>query len=1258
MAPSDFTILLQAQLDTSGIQAQLESLAGKYKINLQANIDPAQTQAFKQQVSGVQDTIAAKAKTTPVIDIKTNLDDLSRLKDSALNIQAAVSSTATKTKLGETYVDGIRQSITWQEKFTDEEGRTVVQTNKWTDAQGEVNGSLKTTNTFMQDVGKTSQTTLSNIIANIKQTVGMVIQWTFVMGTVMGTLRSLSEGIGYIKDLNKELINTQIVTGMTDEEIKKLSTDYNELAKQMGATTLDVAKGSLEWFRQGKTAQEALQLTQSSLMMAKLGNLEAAQSTEYLTSILNGFKISADGANATIDKMVAIDNSAATSVGEIATAMQYSSAVAQQSGVSFDELAAYIGTVSSVSRMSAETVGQSMKTMLTRMESVKAGAIEDGIGLNNVEKALSNVNIKLRESNDTFRPMGEVLSDIATKWDSLSQVQQNQIGTAIAGIRQMPQFLILMQNWNEVLRLQGVEATSAGLATDRYNTYLKSVEASANRMQAAWQGVWQTTLNSQAIKFFYDFSASVGNAINAMGGLGPIIIAVASNFLILKSAAVVGAFQNIVQMVQTVIASLKALQVTAVTTGAMMSTALGAVGLIISAVMIAWSLFSSVVGDVDEKISKLDQDIKTLSSDLTTLQGNSSKVMELWNSYQTLKDITSKTNEQQKQFVDVQNQIKQVIPDVAGEYDRYGNFILDASVNLSTLIKLQQDKIALDQKELDMKMSEELKLRADQYLKEADALKVLVDRQAQQQALLKKGTTPGSPGMLVSDKQISDQKVAVDGLLNAFEQMYVKADQATKTDIINYLNGLGEAGQDAARQLQALGDAATGAGFQMTEAFQNGAQEVSQASKDAFEALLKDTISLIKQETEAQIDSLQKQLDALKDNLNDKKEEYKTYYEELKNEVNGQIDALRRQQEADKAASQAAIDAIQAQIDRYNDLIDAQKEALRAKEAEREFDEQRKDNQTALAKIQEQIAALQLDTSAEGIAKRLQLEDEAKKLQAKMADDQSKHDTELQIDALDKEKKRYEDKQKLRIQDLENEQKARDAEYKLQLEALQNQIKSYETSYQEKVTYLDNENKAAIAEKEAEIKTLRDYLTQSGTIANDARARLASGNEELYKQLTEWNHKYGTGIDEDITNMWKTAQAALQEYIDTLKTVPITPSSTPTPPVMPPFHGYHGGADMGFVGNLNSNEEFAKLMKGELVVNPIQMNTFMGKTLPSIAGANSGMSIDRIMDITVQGNLDKSVIPDLEKIANDVANKLAQKMGNRGMVRQANAFSI
>jgi hypothetical protein len=94
-----------------------------------------------------------------------------------------------------------------------------------------------------KDVEKTNK----NIFNTLKDNAGKVAQWALSTGIVYGTLDQIRRGMEYIVDLNKEMTNIQIVTGMSSAQIDALAASYTDLAKEFGVTTLEVAKGSLEW---------------------------------------------------------------------------------------------------------------------------------------------------------------------------------------------------------------------------------------------------------------------------------------------------------------------------------------------------------------------------------------------------------------------------------------------------------------------------------------------------------------------------------------------------------------------------------------------------------------------------------------------------------------------------------------------------------------------------------------------------------------------------------------------------------------------------------------------------------------------------------------------------------------------------------------------------------------------------------------------------------------------------------------------------
>ena len=168
--------------------------------------------------------------------------------------------------------------------------------------------------------------------------------------------QAVNEMLATMKELDKAFTDIQMVTGGTQEETAQLAKEYNGLAKEMGSTTVEVAEGAGEWLRQGKTAEETTTLLKASMTLSKVGAIESSQATELLTSSLNGYKIEAQDAMSIVDKMSAVDLAAATSTEELATALARTANIANDSNVSFDKLIAMIGTVSSVTRRSAETV--------------------------------------------------------------------------------------------------------------------------------------------------------------------------------------------------------------------------------------------------------------------------------------------------------------------------------------------------------------------------------------------------------------------------------------------------------------------------------------------------------------------------------------------------------------------------------------------------------------------------------------------------------------------------------------------------------------------------------------------------------------------------------------------------------------------------------------------------------------------------------------------------------------------------------------
>lgn len=327
-----------------------------------------------------------------------------------------------------------------------------------------------------------------------------------------------------ILKLNEAMTDIRIVTGASVDEANSLMTSYNKLAKELGTTTTEVAKSASEWMRQGYTASESVNLITSSVKLARLGFMDMSSATTSLTAVLKGFNLQATESSKIVDKLTKLDAEYATTAGDIANALSRTAAAAKAANLDLDQTAAMLTTIIDITQQDAGSVGNALKTILSRYGNVKAGVFagmaEDGEdaseSINDVEKVLNAIGIQIRLTSTEMRGFDEVLDDLAEKWDNLNDVEQNAVATAMAGVRQRNQFLALMQNYDQYKESLESSRTSSGTADEKYAAVMDSIATSMQRIQTAWESFTQKLQASGFVKGFFKIIAGVVENIDKM----------------------------------------------------------------------------------------------------------------------------------------------------------------------------------------------------------------------------------------------------------------------------------------------------------------------------------------------------------------------------------------------------------------------------------------------------------------------------------------------------------------------------------------------------------------------------------------------------------------------------------------------------------------------------------------------------------------------------------------------------------------------
>ena len=324
---------------------------------------------------------------------------------------------------------------------------------------------------------------------------------------VLNQLKKLYSSLTKIvSEFDKAMTTVAMVSSMNRDEVWDLSEAYKELGDQVGMAATEVAELSIYFFRQGRSAQDALEMTRVAAESARVASIDATESANYLTSAINGFELAASDAENVADRFAKLGAASASSYDELARAMSKVAPSAKSSGVDIDHMMGFLAKGIETTREAPQNIGTAFKTIFARMQELSdfSKTLEDGVNVNRVEKALGTVGVELRNTMGIFRPAQEIIMDLGEKWDGLDRNMQSYLATIMAGIRQQPRLLALMNNFTRTQELVTKSQSAAGEMAIQHASYLGGLEGSVQRLTNAWTGFIDSISSSEQIITFID----------------------------------------------------------------------------------------------------------------------------------------------------------------------------------------------------------------------------------------------------------------------------------------------------------------------------------------------------------------------------------------------------------------------------------------------------------------------------------------------------------------------------------------------------------------------------------------------------------------------------------------------------------------------------------------------------------------------------------------------------------------------------------
>lgn len=368
-----------------------------------------------------------------------------------------------------------------------------------------------------------------------------------------------------VKELDAAMTEMAVVTKYSVADLWAQMPQYAENANKLGATTLDVYKSMVLYTQQGLDAQQAQELSNQTLRMARIAGMEAADATDAMTSALRGFNMELTEASGqrVNDVYSNLAAHAAANTEEISNAMMRTASIAHGAGMEFETTAAFLTQMIETTREPAENLGTAMKTIIARFTEMKNAPTDiidiDGeeVSVNKVDAALQSVGVSLKNTNGEFRDLDDVFLDLSAKWDNLSIMQQRYVATMAAGSRQQSRFIAMMSNYQRTMELTGYATNSAGASQKQFEKTMESLESKLNRLHNAWEtfttGIANATVIKGAVDLLTAFLTAVNKTTDALDPLHTGITKVFAALLGFKAAKgiVNGVLRNIGTQIAT-----------------------------------------------------------------------------------------------------------------------------------------------------------------------------------------------------------------------------------------------------------------------------------------------------------------------------------------------------------------------------------------------------------------------------------------------------------------------------------------------------------------------------------------------------------------------------------------------------------------------------------------------------------------------------------------------------------------------------------
>lgn len=366
-------------------------------------------------------------------------------------------------------------------------------------AQGEINkaeNAIEGLGNEMEDTAK-STTVLSDGFTVVK---GVVTN--LITDAIEKLVSSLKNAAKYMMDAGMSFESTmskvQAVSGASADEMARLS----DKAQEMGAKTKFSASEAGEAFNYmamaGWKTEDMLDGIEGVMNLAAASGADLAAASDIVTDALTAMGYGAQDAAKLADVMAAASSSANTNVEMMGETFKYAAPLIGTLGYKMEDAAVAIALMADAGTKGSQA-GTALRSTLTNLAAPSKDAA----------MAMEKYGISLTDSQGKMKPFSQVMEELRQKFKTMTETEQANVASTIAGKNAMSGFLAIVNSSDEKFNefTQAIN-NSSGAAQDMANVMQNNLAGSIGLLKSAAEGV--------AISLYNGFSGTAKTAVDGL----------------------------------------------------------------------------------------------------------------------------------------------------------------------------------------------------------------------------------------------------------------------------------------------------------------------------------------------------------------------------------------------------------------------------------------------------------------------------------------------------------------------------------------------------------------------------------------------------------------------------------------------------------------------------------------------------------------------------------------------------------------------